>query len=106
MVDFHYVRNIMNSVRIEISLTVRLTSQTDTKVGSSDPLVLCGQASDQRIKDTLGITGQSQPRVHIDAVVRHLDVDSSHPLGEEAKKGWAVRPLKRYVSWVNYDVSQ
>lgn len=46
MVDFHYVRNIMNSVRIEISLTVRLTSQTDTKVGSSDPLVLCGQASD------------------------------------------------------------
>lgn len=62
------------------------------QVGSSDPLVLSGQASDQRIKDTLGITGQLQPRVLIDAVVRHLDVDSSHPLGEEAKKGWAVRP--------------
>jgi len=46
MVDFHCVRNTMNSVRIEISLTVRPTSQTGTKVGSSDPLVLCGQASD------------------------------------------------------------
>lgn len=48
----------------------------------------------------------SQPRVLIDAVVRHLDVDSLHPLGEDAKKGRAVRPLMKYVSWVNYDVSQ
>ena len=28
------------------------------------------------------------------------DVDSSHPPGEEARKGRAVRPLRRYVSWV------
>lgn len=46
MVDFDRVGNVINSVRIEISLTVRHTSQTGTKVGSSDPLVLSGQASD------------------------------------------------------------
>lgn len=34
--------NIIISIRIEIGLTVRHTSQTDTKVGSNDPLVLCG----------------------------------------------------------------
>nr|YP_009445635.1 hypothetical protein [Tremella fuciformis]ATX61913.1 hypothetical protein [Tremella fuciformis]ATX62118.1 hypothetical protein [Tremella fuciformis] len=34
------------------------------------------------------------------------DVDSSYPLGAQAKKGSAVRRLKRYVSWVQYDVSQ
>ncbi|OGD38519.1 hypothetical protein A2907_01645 [Candidatus Azambacteria bacterium RIFCSPLOWO2_01_FULL_37_9] len=28
------------------------------------------------------------------------DVGSSHPGGGEAPKGWAVRPLKRNVSWV------
>ena len=46
MVDSHCVRNTMNSIRIDISLTVRPTSQTGTKVGSNDPLVLCGLASD------------------------------------------------------------
>ena len=40
------------------------------------------------------------PRVHIDALVWHLDVGSSHPGAVEGSKGWAVRPLKRYVSWV------
>ncbi|CAG8795726.1 12569_t:CDS:2, partial [Racocetra persica] len=35
---------------------------------------------------------------HIDGSVWHLDVDSSHPGGEEATKGWAVRPLKRSPS--------
>ncbi len=29
------------------------------------------------------------------------DVGSSYPGGEEATKGWAVRPLKRYASWVS-----
>jgi len=33
----------------------------------------------QRIKGTPGITGLSRPRVHIDGVVWHLDVGSSHP---------------------------
>jgi hypothetical protein len=36
---------------------VRLTSRSDTKVGHSDPAVLCGRAVAQRIKGTPGITG-------------------------------------------------
>ncbi|RMG47145.1 MAG: hypothetical protein D6723_16385 [Acidobacteria bacterium] len=59
-----------------------------------------GRAIAQRIKGTPGITGLSEPRVHIDAPVWHLDVGSSHPGAEEGPKGWSVRPLKRYVSWV------
>jgi len=31
-------------------------------------------------------------------------VDSSYPLGVQAEKGPAVRRLKGYVSWVQYDV--
>jgi len=34
------------------------------------------------------------------------DVGSSHPGGGEASKGWAVRPLKWYVSWVQYVARQ
>lgn len=45
-------------------------------------------------------------RVHIVRAVCHLDVDSSYPLGAQAKKGSAVRRLKGYASWVQYDVSQ
>ena len=59
-----------------------------------------GIAIAQRIKATLGITGLSLPRVHIDGVVWHLDVGSSHPGAVVGPKGWAVRPLKRYASWV------
>ena len=59
-----------------------------------------GIAIAQRIKATLGITGLSLPRVHIDGVVWHLDVGSSHPGAGVGPKGWAVRPLKRYASWV------
>ena len=33
-------------------------------------------------------------------------VDSLHPLAEKGEKGWAVRPLKEYVSWVNTVVRQ
>ena len=79
---------------------MRHTSRADTKVGSSDPAVERGIAVAQRIKGTPGITGLSCPRVHIDGKVWHLDVGSSHPGGGEAPKGWSVRPLKRYVSWV------
>ena len=42
---------------VEACLTVRLTSQAETKVGHNDPGVLRGKAPDQRIKGTLGITG-------------------------------------------------
>ena len=88
------------------SLTVRPTSRTGTIVGYSDPVVLHGRAIAHRIKVTIGITGLSPPRVHIDGEVWHLDVGSSHPGAEAGPKGWAVRPLKWYVSWVQNVVRQ
>ena len=48
----------------------------------------------------------SAPRVHIDGEVWHLDVGSSHPGAEVGSKGWAVRPSKRYASWVQNVVRQ
>ena len=94
------------SVKAKGSLTVRQTSRSGTKVGLSDPVVPHGRAIAQRIKATLGITGLSLPRVHIDGEVWHLDVGSSHPGAGVGPKGWAVRPLKRYVSWVQNVVRQ
>ena len=94
------VGNQATSVKVEGCLTVRLISRTDTKVGLSDPAVLDGKAVAQQIKGTLGITGLSLPSVHSGEAVWHLDVGSSHPGGEEAPKGSAVRRLKWYVSWV------
>src|ERR671934_1835441 len=88
------------------SLTVRLTSRAGTKVGHSDPTAKSGSAVAQRIKGTPGITGLSGPRVHIDGPVWHLDVGSSHPGAGGGPKGWAVRPLKRYASWVQNVVRQ
>jgi Family of unknown function (DUF6467) len=85
---------------------VRQTSRSDTKVGLSDPVVLCGRAIAQRIKGTPGITGLSRPRVHIDDAVWHLDVGSSHPGAGAGPKGMAVRHLKRYASWVQNVVRQ
>ena len=87
-------------------MTARQTSRAETKVGLSDPVVLSGKAIAQRIKATLEITGLSLPRVHIDGVVWHLDVGSSHPGAGVGSKGWAVRPLKWYVSWVQNVVRQ
>jgi hypothetical protein len=75
-------------------------------VGLSDPVVLNGRAIAQRIKGTPGITGLSRPRVHIDGVVWHLDVGSSHPGAVVGPKGLAVRQLKRYASWVQNVVRQ
>src|ERR1700684_3910318 len=82
------------------SLTARLTGRAGAKAGLSDPAVASGSAVAQRIKGTPGITGLSGPRVHIDGPVWHLDVGSSHPGAGVGPKGWAVRPLKRYASWV------
>ncbi len=47
------------------------------------------------------------PRVHIDGEVWHLDV-GSFPSWERkhVPAGWAVRPLKRYASWVQNVVRQ
>ena len=39
-------------------------------------------------------------------MVWHLDVGSSHPGAGVGPKGWAVRPLKRYASWVQNVVRQ
>ena len=100
------VGNHLKSAKAEGSLTATPTGGAGTKVGLSDPVVLSGNAIAQRIKATLGITGLSLPRVHIDGVVWHLDVGSSHPGAEVGPKGWAVRPLKRYASWVQNVVRQ
>ena len=63
-------------------------------------------AGDYRIKATLGITGWLRLSVHSDGAVRHLDVGSTYPGGEEASKGLAVRQLKSYASWVQTVVRQ
>ena len=100
------VGNHPESAKAEGGLTATPTGGAGTKVGLSDPVVLSGNAIAQRIKATLGITGLSLPRVHIDGVVWHLDVGSSHPGAGAGSKGWAVRPLKRYASWVQNVVRQ
>ena len=51
------VGNRAQSVKAEGSLTVRVTTQTGTKVGLSDPAVFSGHTVAQRIKGTPGITG-------------------------------------------------
>ncbi|MCA7120438.1 MAG: hypothetical protein LGL72_13760 [Acidibrevibacterium sp.] len=45
------------SAKAQGSLTASGTPRAGPKGGLSDPLVLCGRASDQRIKATPGITG-------------------------------------------------
>ena len=60
------VGNHSKSAKAEGSLTARPTGRAGTKVGLSDPVVESGIAIAQRIKATLGITGLSLPRVHID----------------------------------------
>ena len=74
MVGNHALR-----VWLEARLTARQTCRAGAKAGLSDPVVPNGRAIAQRIKGTPGITGLSRPRVHIDGVVWHLDVGSSHP---------------------------
>ena len=100
------VGNRAKSAKVEGCLTARHTSRAGAKAGLSDPVVASGSAIAQRIKGTLGITGLSPPRVHIDGEVWHLDVGPSHPGAEEGPKGSAVRRLKRYASWVQTGVSQ
>ena len=85
------VGNRAQSVKVEGCLTARLISRADTKVGLSDPVVPYGRAIAHQIKGTPGITGLSLPSVHSGGAVWHLDVGSSHPGGEEAPKGLAVR---------------
>ena len=100
------VGNQPQSVIAKGSLTARPTSRAGAKAGYSDPVVPNGRAIAHRIKVTIGITGLSPPRVHIDGEVWHLDVGSSHPGAVVRSKGWAVRPLKRHASWVQNVVRQ
>ena len=72
-------------------MTARLISRADTKVGLSDPVVLNGRAIAHQIKGTPGITGLSHTSVHSGDAFWQVDVGSSHPGGEEAPKGLAVR---------------
>ena len=98
--------NREKSAKAKGSLIARQTGRARTKVGLSDPVVESGIAIAQRIKATLGITGLSPPRVHIDGEVWHLDVGSSHPGAVAGPKGMAVRHLKWYASWVQNVVRQ
>ena len=86
--------NHSKSAKAEGSLTATPTGGAGTKVGLSDPVVLSGNAIAQRIKATLGITGLSLPRVHIDGVVWHLDVGSSHPGAVVGPAGLGCSPIK------------
>ena len=88
------VGNHSKSAKAEGSLTATPTGGAGTKVGLSDPVVLSGNAIAQRIKATLGITGLSLPRVHIDGVVWHLDVGSSHPGAVVRPQGLGCSPIK------------
>ncbi len=63
-------------------------------------------AGDHQIKATPGITGWFRLSVQSDGGVRHLDVGSTYPGGEEASKGLAVRQLKSHASWVQTVVRQ
>jgi hypothetical protein len=85
------VGNQAQSVKVEGCLTARLISRAGAKAGLSDPVIPNGRVIAHQIKGTPGITGLSPPSVHSGVAVWHLDVGSSHPGGEEAPKGLAVR---------------
>ena len=85
------VGNQASSVKVEGCLTARPIRRAGAKAGLSDPVVPDGRAIAHQIKGTPGITGLSLPSVHSGGAVWHLDVGSSHPGGEEAPKGLAVR---------------
>ena len=85
------VGNQASSVKVKGCLTARRMCRAGTKVGLSDPAVLDGKAVAHQTKGTPGITGLSLPSLHSGEAVWHLDVGSSHPGGEEAPKGLAVR---------------
>ncbi len=85
------VGNQALSALVEGCLSARPMGRADTKVGQSDPVIPYGRVIAHQTKGTLGITGLSLPSVHSGGAVWHLDVGSSHPGGEEAPKGSAVR---------------
>ncbi len=89
-----WTETIRRVQRQKKSLTVTPTGGAGTKVGLSDPVVLKWECHRSTDKATLGITGLSLPRVHIDGVVWHLDVGSSHPGAVAGPKGLGCSPIK------------
>ena len=90
------VGNQSSSAIAEECLTARPTSRAGTKVGNSDPAV--------SVWNGRGLTDKSYPGDN-----RLISPKSSHRrrgLAEFGSKGWAVRPLKRYASWVQNVVRQ
>ena len=84
-------------------LTARPTSRAGSKDGLSDPVVPHGRAIAQRIKATPGITGLS-PQEFTSTGRFGTSIIASW--GCSRSQGWAVRPLKRYASWVQNVVRQ
>ena len=92
---------MVKSAKAEGSLTATPTGGAGTKVGLSDPVEFkweCHRSTDKSYP--------GDNRLHIDGEVWHLDVGSSHPGAVVGPKGWAVRPLKWYASWVQNVVRQ
>ncbi len=99
------VGNHSESAKAEGSLTATPTGGAGTKVGLSIRWYKVGLPSltDKSYPgDNRLITPKSSHR----RSGLHLDVGSSHPGAGVGPKGWAVRPLKRYASWVQNVVRQ
>ena len=78
-----------------LRLTARYTNQAEVIALSYKLKVIAGSSDrvrifmcmHHRIKGTLGITGLSLKRVHIDLELGYIDVVLSHPYAEEGIKG-------------------
>ena len=98
--------NRAKSVKAEGSLTESQTRRSGTKVGLSDPVASKWKGHRSTDKSYPGDNRLISPKSPYRREVWHLDVGSSHPGAEVGPKGWAVRPLKWYVSWVQNVVRQ
>ncbi|KAK7239906.1 hypothetical protein RIF29_43274 [Crotalaria pallida] len=89
---------------------LRVPPQGSSTEGESGPKIRPkGVVDGQQVNiPVLPLVGPEERRrlAHIDGKVWHLDVGSSPPGAVVGSKGWAVRPLKRYVSWVQNVVRQ
>ena len=100
------VGNHSKSAKAEGSLTATPTGGAGTKVGLSDPVEFkweCHRSTDKSYPgDNRLITPKSSHRRSGLAPRCRL----THPGAVVGPKGWAVRPLKRYASWVQNVVRQ
>ena len=98
--------NQPKSVKAEGSLTARPTSRAGTKVGLSDPTVPSGMAHGLTDKSYPGDNRLVTSKSSISTTRLGTSMSAHRILGWIRVKGWAVRPLKRYVSWVQTVVRQ